>query len=149
MVVIVYAATELNFLARFGYDHFANEKYDPTIPVEDQVGEGKCFPGAPVCEYRGKQIPAIVGMSKKGSMTSEILAAATDKLDELEVFERIPGGPIPTILLDAHDTRLQVPALGRWNRRIIGDDPAWKVSIGLPNGTSLWQVGNSSQPSGT
>ena len=37
----------------------------------------------------------------------------------------------------------------RWNRRIIGDDPTWKVSIGLPNGTSLWQVGDSSQLNGS
>ena len=70
-------------------------------------------------------------------------------MDELEVYERVPGGPIPIILLDAHNTRLQIPALSRWNRRIIGNDPAWKASIGLPNGTSLWQVGDSSEQNGS
>ena len=107
MLIIIYAAKELDFVARFGYDHRAEEPFDRDVEVDKQVGEGKAFPGSPYCEYRGKRIPAVVAVSPKGSMTSEILATALDRLDELDVFPRTSGGPIPCVLFDAHDTRLQ------------------------------------------
>lgn len=147
--IIIFAAKELDFVARFGYDHRATEPFDPDVDVANQIGEGKAFPGSPYCEYQGKRIPAIVAMSQKGSMTSEILATALDKLDELEVFPRTSGGPILCVLLDAHDTHLQVEYLERVNRRIIDDDPAWMSSIGLPNGTAVWQLGDSSEQNGS
>ena len=53
MFIIVYAATELDFLARFGYDHLAKEPFDKNKPIEQQIGPGKVFPGAPTCEFRG------------------------------------------------------------------------------------------------
>jgi hypothetical protein len=37
----------------------------------------------------------------------------------------------------------------RVNRRIIDDDPAWMSSIGLPNGTAVWQLGDSSEQKGS
>ena len=49
-------------------------------------------------------ISAIVGMSSKGWITSEILAYVIDKLDDPNVYPRVPGGPHPFILLDAHDS---------------------------------------------
>ena len=118
------------------YDYNAAEPHDHNIDATEQVGPGKCFPGAPWCEFRGKKIPAVVGITQKGSMTSEILAKAIDKLDELDVYPRVPGGPIPCLLLDAHDTRLQIPFLERANRKIHGR-PAWMPSIGLPQATCL------------
>jgi hypothetical protein len=74
------------------------------------------------------------------------------------VYERVEGGPIPfglfdahdTIpfgLFDAHDTRLQVPFLENTNKKMNGR-PMWKICIGLPNGTSKWQVGDSKQHNG-
>ena len=149
MFIIIFAAKELDFTARFGYDHQAKEPYDPTIDAYDQIGPGKAFPGAPYCEFDGKRIPAIVGMSPKGSMTSPILATALDELDRRNVYPRVPGGPIPCCLFDAHDTRLQIPLLERVNRKIVDNDPAWVVSIGLPNGTSAWQAGDSSEQNGS
>ena len=106
------------------------------ISLADQTGPGKVFPGSPWCEFCGKRIPAVVGMSPKGSINSEILAFAINKLDELNVYPRVPGGPIPFMLLDALDSCLQVPFLERVNRLINGR-PAWKVCIGLPNETSI------------
>ena len=148
MYIIVFAANELDYIARFGYDFDADEPFDSSKSLEDQTGPGKVFPGAPWCEFRGKKIPAVVGMSEKGCITSAILVAALDKLDELGIYPRVSGGPIPFILLDAHDSRLQVTFLEKINSRIIDDDPAWVVQIGLPNGTSLWQVGDSSEQNG-
>ena len=37
----------------------------------------------------------------------------------------------------------------RWNKNVIGDNLVWKVSIGLPNGTGLWQVSDLSQQNGS
>jgi cation transport regulator ChaC len=80
-------------------------------------------------------------------MTSEILAMVLQRLDDLGVYERVEGGPIPFGLFDAHDTRLQVPFLEKANTK-LHDRPMWKICIGLPNGTSKWQVGDSKQQNG-
>lgn len=90
MFIIIFAAKEMDYAARLGYGIMGPD-VDPSQPIEDQTGPGKVFPGAPVCEFRGKTIPAIVGMSPKGSIMSTILAKAIDKLDELEVRQRVPG----------------------------------------------------------
>ena len=74
---------------------------------------------------------------------------ALDRLNKLSVFPGTSGGPIPYVLFDAHDTHLQVPYPVRVNRRIIYDDPAWMSSIGLPNGTAVWQLGDSSEQNGS
>jgi hypothetical protein len=56
----------------------------------------------------------------------------------------MPGGPIPFLLLGAHDSRLQVPFL----KYVNGESHKWKVCIGLPNGTGKWQVRDLSQQNG-
>jgi hypothetical protein len=146
--VIIFAAKELDFVSRFGYDYLAKEPYDPNIDATEQIGLGKVFPGSPYCKFRGKKIPAIVGMDDKGSMTSEILAETLRKLDELNVYPRTQGGPIPCCLFDAHESRLQIPLLEYVNKKNQYNDSAWVVSIGLPNGTSMWQTRDSSKQNG-
>ena len=104
MYTIVFSAKDLDYMAWFGYDHLAADKFDRNESCEEQTGPGKVFLGAPRCEFHGKINPAIVSMSPKGSITSEILACAIDKLGDLDVYPRVPGGPHPFILLDAHDS---------------------------------------------
>ena len=111
MFIIVFAAKELDYLARFGYDVMSGKKYNPNLTPEEQTGAGEIFPGSPTCEFRGQIVPAVVGMSEKGCITSDILVTALKKLDELDIYPRVPGGPIPFLLLDAHDSRLQIPFL--------------------------------------
>ena len=36
-------------------------------------GPGKYFPGGPVCEYRGKNIPTMIRWNESATVTSEIL----------------------------------------------------------------------------
>ena len=136
-VIIIYAAKELNFVARFGYDHREEELFDQDVDVAKQVGAGKTFPGSLYCEYHGKRIPDVVAVSPKECMASEILVTALDRFDELGVFPRTSGSPIPCVLFDAHNILLQVSYLARVNHRIIDDDSAWMSSIGLPNGTTV------------
>jgi hypothetical protein len=68
-------------------------------------------------------------------------------LDNLGIYERVEGGPIAFGLFDAHDKRLQVPFLEKANTKLHGR-PMWKICIGLPNGISKWQVGDSKQQNG-
>jgi hypothetical protein len=133
-------------ILRLGYDHQANIPYNKHKTLQENMGPGKALPaGAPrACFFRGKEVPALVAMTKKGSMTSEVLALVLQRLDDLEVYERVEGGPIPFGLFDAHDTRLQVPFLEKANKKMHGR-PMRKICIGLPNGTSKWQVGDSKQ----
>jgi hypothetical protein len=66
-------------------------------------------------------------------------------MDDLEVFERIPGGPVPFLLLDGHHSRLEVKFLD------YIFDPADKgfVCIGVRYTTHYWQVADSSELNGT
>jgi hypothetical protein len=51
-------------------------------------------------------------------------------------------------LFDAHDSRLQVHFLEKVNKKMFVK-PMWKVCIGLPNGTSKWQLGGSKEQNGS
>ena len=41
--------------------------------VEINSGAGKYFPGAPVCNFKGKMVPAVVRWHESASITSDIL----------------------------------------------------------------------------
>jgi hypothetical protein len=110
----------------------------------DNSGPGKAFPCAPTCQFWGRDVPALIACSPRASITSNILKQALKPLNDLGIYEQEPGGYIPFLLLDAHDSRLQVPFL-----RYVNDDAhKWKVCIGLPNGTGKLQVGDSSEQNG-
>jgi hypothetical protein len=66
-------------------------------------------------------------------------------IDDLEVFERTPDGPMPFLLLDGHHSRLEVPFLDY----IFDEEHKWYVCIGVPYGTHYWQVADSSELNGT
>jgi len=66
-------------------------------------------------------------------------------IDDIGVYPREKNGPTPFLLLDGHGYRLELPFLQYVN------DPAhkWIVCIGVPNGTSVWQVGDSNEQNGS
>ena len=75
-------------------------------------------------------VPALMTCTSKGSITSDILTAAFKRLDDLGVYQRTNDFK-PFALLDAHDSRLQIPFL-----RYINTLPhRWIFCIGLPNST--------------
>jgi len=51
---------------------------------------------------------------------------------------------IPFLLLDGHGSRFELPFLDYVNSA----DTKWTVCIGVPYGTNLWQVGDSTQQNG-
>eukprot|EP00985_Skeletonema_marinoi_P028836 scaffold26100_cov195-Skeletonema_marinoi.AAC.1 len=65
------------------------------------------------------------------------------KFDELKLVPR-DNGVLPFLLIDGHISRLDPSFL----EYINGEGHKWKVCLGVPYGTSLWQVGDSEQQNG-
>ncbi len=87
----------------------------------------------------------MVACSTNGSITSEILMQFLKKMDELDLFPRDEYGLKPFLLLDGHGSRLELPFLEDVNNL---SNP-WVVCIGVPYGTSYWQVGDSLEQNGS
>ena len=67
------------------------------------------------------------------------------RLDSLNIFPRGPDKPLPFLLVDGHGSRLELPFI-----EYINDSAhKWKVCLGLPYGTSFWQVGDLSEQNGS
>ena len=66
------------------------------------------------------------------------------ELDLCEVFPRAEG-VILVLLIDGHQSRLNPKFLTYINDQ----GHRWKVCLGVPYGTTLWQVGDSSEQNGT
>ncbi len=104
---------------------------DPMVDIEaNSHGVDKFYPYGPTCVVGGKNVE---------SYTSDILTDVMKYLDKKWAFDWTEADPFR--LLVGHGSRFEMPFLNYIN------DPAskWMVSIGVPYGTSLWQVGNSSQ----
>ena len=67
------------------------------------------------------------------------------RMDMLALFPRLPGGPLPFILLGGHGSHLHLPFLEYINH----PDHIWKVCLGIPNGTALWKVRNLPEQNGS
>ena len=85
MCVCIFAGTTIDVNMAQGYDHLSEVKFDDTKSLEYNSGPGKALPGFPTCRFRGKDVPALICATPKGSMTSEILKKMLEKLDELNV----------------------------------------------------------------
>merc|ERR1712038_834958 len=106
-------------------------------------GKGKAYAGGPTCEFNGKEIPCLIHYSENGSITSEILTDILETLDVIDVYDRSKG-IIPFLMLDGHMSRYGLPFL----EYINDESHEWCVCIGVPYGTHLWQIGDSSQQNG-
>jgi hypothetical protein len=65
-------------------------------------------------------------------------------MDEIDLFPRTPDGPNPFLLLDGHGSRFELPFMEYINQ----PETMWCVCIGVPYGTSYWQVGDSPEQNG-
>ena len=110
---------------------------------ENNRGHGKLFPTGPICKFNGKKIPTLVQWSLSGSITSEILVDTLATLDYHDVFQQCNGRK-PFLLLDGHSSRFELPFL----QYVTNTDHPWMVCQGVPYGTSLWQVADSSEQNG-
>ena len=149
MCIVIIQGTQVNRSAEVGIDISIEPQGDPEDPdfFLKNSGPGKYFPGGPVCHFKGKNIPPMVRWSESGSITSEILADVLKTLDKLEVFPRSTDDnhPKPFLLVDGHQSRLQLPFLQYINE----PEDNWVVCLGVPYGTALWQVGDSKEQNGS
>ena len=74
-----------------------------------------------------------------------LLSMLPGRMDSLNLFPCISGGPSPFILLDGHGSCLQVPLLCYLNNT----NHRWFFYIGLTNSTAYWQVGDSPEQTGS
>jgi hypothetical protein len=140
MCAIIFEGEELRPECATGLDLFA--------PVEGNEndrdffrrnsGKGKRFPLGPTCFFRGKEVPCVHSISPRGSIEGQILAEFLGKMGEMNLFPRETHLK-PFLLLDGHGSRLQLPFL----QYIHSEEHPWHVCLGLPYGTSFWQVGDS------
>jgi hypothetical protein len=66
-----------------------------------------------------------------------------EAVDKLDVFDQL-NGLNPFLLLDGHGSRFELEFL----EYIHNEKTKWNCCIGLPYGTSNWQVGDSSEQNG-
>lgn len=66
-------------------------------------------------------------------------------IDSHDVFGRSENNGVPFLLLDGHGSRTRLPFL----EYITNQDHPWMVCIGVPYGTHIWQVHDSSELNGT
>ena len=79
MCIIILSAKEFTFSQRMGYGIHA--RYNENKIIKNS-GKGEALPGAPTFFFCGKNIPALVVMSPKGSTTSEILKYASGEIGQ-------------------------------------------------------------------
>jgi hypothetical protein len=86
-------------------DHVKDDSGE-IILREVNFGEGKYFPSGPTCVFQGKTLPYLPLSSPSIGISGELLVEILKWIDANDVYERVPGGPEPFLLLDGHESRL-------------------------------------------
>ena len=94
----------------------------------------------------GKQIPTFCCCSENGSITSDLLTEMLREIDKIGLYDR-SDNILPFLILDGHGSRFELPFLEYINGR-TSEKNKWNVCIGIPYGTSYWQVGDSTEQNG-
>ena len=114
------------------------------IDLELNICESKFYPEGPKCKYRGKVVDCLTFASESGGITGAILVKILEYFDGLQLFQRTPGGPIPMLIVDGHQSRLDPKFVSYINNK----SHEWRVCLGMPYATVLWQVGDASEQNG-
>ena len=78
---------------------------------------------------------------------SELLHSMLKHIDDCCVFDRTDG-VLPFLLLDGHGSRFELPFL-EYTNDMAEEGHKRCVCIGVPYGTSVWQVGDSAEQNGS
>jgi len=142
MCALIFAAKAMKDEWITGFDPFVKWLGEEE-EIEKNMGEGKTLPLGPECNFNGKNVPCFCCCSESGSITGSLLRKMLEAIDELQVFDRSTGLN-PFLLLDGHGSRFELEFL----EYIHTEQSRWDCCIGLPYGTSYWQVGDSSEQNG-
>ena len=146
LCLVIIAGVKEMFEVETGIDIDAAPIGDPSDDdyFNKNRGKDKLFPMGPACAFNGQTIPCLVCWSPSGSITSEILRDALVSIDHYNVMDR-SSGCVPFLLLDGHGSRFELPFF----EYITNANHKWMVCIGVPYGTSLWQVAESKEQNGS
>jgi hypothetical protein len=111
---------------------------------EHSNGVDQMFPFGPTCTFLGVEVPTFVTCSKNGSITIQLLTNILQTTDKLCLFDRSYGTNI-CLLCDGHGSRFKEPFI----KYTLESSTPCGCCIGVPYGTSLWQVGDSEKQNGT
>jgi hypothetical protein len=146
MCAIIFSAKEMCRSWVLGLNASAPWEGDDKNLRANTGGLDKQHPQGPVCHFNGKTIPTFCCCSKNGSITSELLVEMLRAIDNAGVFDR-SDGIHPFLLVDGHGSRFELPFL-RYVNDAEGTGRKWNACVGVPYGTSYWQVGDSSEQNG-
>ncbi len=142
MCAVIFAAKTFRDEWRTGFDPFA-EWVGEENDIEANGGDGKQYPFGPTCTFKGKQVPCYCCCSESRSINGKLLTDMLRYLDSHNLFDRSTGLN-PFLILDGHGSRFKLEFL----EYINSSETKWFVNIGLPYGTSYWQVGNLTEQNG-
>ena len=103
-------------------------------------GKGNTILVGQLVLLKGNVFPSSLDFLPNDSITTEILVDILATLNHIGVFDRSEG-KVPFLLLDEHDSQIKLSFL----EYINNPEHMWCVCIGVPYGTALWQVGDSSE----
>jgi hypothetical protein len=89
--------------------------------------------------------PPIRLLQPQRSYHIRFLKSMLERMDSLNLFPHVQGGPLPSLLLDGDGSHFQLPFM----RYIRDEEHTWKACIGVLNGTAHWQVGDSAKQNGS
>jgi hypothetical protein len=154
---IIIASSKLKVTDVTGFNPLSKDADDASSDdmkvLEDEVehmkdehsnGVDRMFPFGPTCSFNGSDVPTFVTCSRNGSITSHLLTNMLSKMDDLNLFDR-SDGVHPFLLCNGHCSQFEEPFL---EYTLEGSHP-WTCCIGVPYGTSMWQVGDSTEQNGT
>ncbi len=138
MCAIIFAAKAMKDWWIAGFDPFV--EWIEEDEIEKNMGERKTLSLGPECNFKGKNVSCFCCCSESGSITGSLLRKMLEAINKLQVFDRVTGLN-PFLLLDGHGSQFELEFL----EYIHTEEIRWDCCIGLPYGTSYWQVGDSSE----
>lgn len=146
MCVVIFEEETPKMDVATGVDVFAWVCGDPTDAdfVSKNSGPGRRFPMVPTCKFRGIDVPCFVRFSASGGIDSSILTDIVKTFDHLNLLPRMDN-VTPFTMMYGHGRRFQYNFL----QYICDNQHKWAFCIGVPYGTSLWQVGGSKEKNGS
>ena len=121
MCVVIITGKKRNMLVESGIDWTKLSEINDEYNIKDgeeveffeaNYGEGKLFPGAPSCFYKGVEVPALVTFTEGGGMDGKILKQIFERLDMLNIYtDDRKNGIISFVLLDGHQSWFDIDFL--------------------------------------
>jgi hypothetical protein len=116
---------------------------------DNNYGLGRQFPGLKLEHENGNDVLIIFAFHESGSMMGKILQDVFQKMDEQGITKhgKDENGVnyMPAMIFDGHRSRLEMDFVSY----ITDKSHEWKCILGVPYGTSVWQLHDDKWQNGT